>query len=91
VVIFPWWPGRRLDAQVAVSLLAFEADTAGVARLDALWTMKDALGKEVLDSGTVSLREPISPGGTDQAVAALDRTVEQLADTIAVGVRAATR
>src|SRR5262249_6950587 len=33
VTVFPWWPGRRIDVTVQLSVLAFEADSSGTARL----------------------------------------------------------
>jgi uncharacterized lipoprotein YmbA len=91
VVVFPWWPGRRIDVAVQLTLLAFEADASGLARLDALWRVKDPSHDRVLESGRTSLREPIDAGGTDAMVAALDRTVVQLAEAIAASVRRALR
>ncbi len=90
VAIFPWWRGRRIDVSVQLTLLAFEADSTGQARLDALWKVKDGR-EQVLDTGQTSLREPIESGGPEAAVAALDRALDQLATAIAADVRRARR
>lgn len=87
VATFPWWPGRRIDLTVEITVLAFETDASGQARLDALWKVKDGKGVHVLDSGHASLREAIESGGTAQAVAALDRALANLAEAVAADVR----
>src|SRR4029450_9351123 len=40
VATFPWWPGRRLDASVQLSVLAFEPDASGQARLGGVWKVE---------------------------------------------------
>ena len=37
ITTFPWWPRRPVDAAVKITLLSFETDASGMARLDALW------------------------------------------------------
>ncbi len=91
VVVFPWWPARRVDVIVEVNVRAFEAASDGFAHLDALWTVKEAHRDNALQTGQRSVREPISPGGTEQAVAALGRALGQLGDAIADDVRRESR
>jgi uncharacterized protein len=91
VATFPWWPGRRLDASVQLSVLAFEPDASGQARLDALWKVKDGKRDEVLEAGQASIREPIDAGGPEAAVAALDRALDQLAQALAAEIRRVRR
>lgn len=91
VASFPWWPGRPIDVTVEVTVLAFETDASGQARLDALWKVKDARGQRVLESGNTSLREPVESGGTERAVVALDRALANLAAAMAADVRRAVR
>ncbi len=89
VTTFPWWPGRRIDLTVELTVVAFEADTTGHARLDALWSVKDRKREQVLDAGQVTVREPVDSGGPEAGVAALDRALVQLAQAIAADVRRA--
>jgi uncharacterized lipoprotein YmbA len=91
VVVFPWWPARHIDVIVEVNVRAFEAASDGFAHLDALWTVKEAHRDKALQAGQRSIREPISPGGTEQAVAALGRALGQLGDAIADDVRRESR
>lgn len=91
VVVFPWWPGRHIDAVVEVNVRAFEANADGSAHLDAVWTVKDSHRDHAIRTGQSNIREPISPGGTEQAVAALGRALGQLGDAIAADVQRAVR
>jgi uncharacterized protein len=89
---FPWWPGRHVDAAVRITLVAFETDDSGMARLDALWKVGPGNKDDVLVSGQTSIREPVAfGGGADAQVAALDRALAQLAQAIAIDVRRAVR
>jgi uncharacterized protein len=91
IVVFPWWPARRIDAVVEVKVRAFEANADGSAHVDAVWTVKDSHREHALVSGQRSIREPISPGGTEQAVAALGRALGELGDAIATDVQRVVR
>jgi hypothetical protein len=91
ISVFPWWHGHRIDLSVQLNVLAFEPDSTGTVRLDALWKVKSGQGQEVVRSGRVSLREPIGSGGTPAAVEALGRALDQLADAIAGDVQHAKR
>ena len=90
-MIFPWWPARQIDAVVEVSVRAFEANADGSAHVDAVWTVKDSHRDHALETGQRSIREPISPGGTEQAVAALGRALGELGDAIAADVQRVVR
>jgi uncharacterized protein len=91
ISVFPWWHGHRIDLSVQLNVLAFEADSTGVARLDALWKVRGGQTQEIVRAGRVSLREPIGSGGTPAAVEALGRALDQLADAIAGDVQHASR
>jgi uncharacterized lipoprotein YmbA len=92
ITTFPWWPKRHVDAAVRITLLSFETDASGMARLDALWKVGPGNRDDVLVSGQTSIREPVAFGGGAEAeVAALDRALAQLAQAIAIDVRRAVR
>ena len=91
ITVFPWWPGHRIDLSVQLNVLAFEPDSTGTARLDALWKVRNGQSQEIVCAGRVSLREPIGSGGTPAAVEALSRALDQLADAIAGDVEHARR
>ncbi|HJW70472.1 MAG TPA: PqiC family protein [Candidatus Binatia bacterium] len=91
VSLFPWWHGHRIDLSVQLNVLAFEPDSTGTARLDALWKVRNGQSQEIVRAGRVSLREPIGSGGTPAAVEALGRALDQLADAIAGDVQHARR
>jgi len=92
ITVFPWWHAHRIDLSIQLNVLAFEPDSTGSARLDALWRVRDGQHQDsILRTGRVSLREPIGAGGTGAAVEALSRTLDQLADAIAGDVQRARR
>jgi uncharacterized lipoprotein YmbA len=91
ISLFPWWHGHRIDLSVQLNVLAFEPDSTGTARLDALWKVKNGHNEEIVRAGRVSVREPIGSGGTPAAVEALGRALDQLADAIAGDVQHARR
>jgi len=83
---FPWYPTVPLDVAVQVTVLAFETDTAGTARLDAAWTVRDPKTATVGHEGYSTITEPAAGEGTDAGVAALSRAVDQLAQQIAASL-----
>jgi hypothetical protein len=91
ISVFPWWHGHRIDLSIQLNVLAFEPDSTGTVRLDALWKVKSGQAQEIVRAGRVSLREPIGSGGTPAAVEALGRALDQLADAIAGDVQHAKR
>ena len=91
VVVFPWWPSRQINAVVGVNVRAFEANADGSAHLDAVWTVKDGHREHALLTGQRNIREPISPDGTEEAVAALGRALGTLGDAIAADVQRVVR
>ncbi len=86
VVPFPWYPTTPVDVAVRVNVVAFETDTAGQARLDAEWTIHDPRTAAVLRGGRSVITEPVDGEGAPAAVAALSRTVAELASRIASGI-----
>jgi len=87
VVLFPWWPGQRIDVVVELTVLAFETDADGMARLDAFWTMTRARTSSVVGQGQARVREAVQGEGYGAGVAALDRAVARLADAMADDLR----
>ena len=63
VVLFPWWPGQRIDAAVELTVLAFETDADGMARLDAFWTMTRGRTSSVVGQGQARVREAVQGEG----------------------------
>ncbi len=90
IVFYPWYPDRALDLIIRVDVLAFETEAAGIARLDATWSIFDARTRALRHSDRTVIAEPVGDGaGTraDAAVAALSRAVGALAERIAAAAR----
>jgi uncharacterized lipoprotein YmbA len=83
VVPYPWYSSTALDAVVRVDLLAFESDVGGTAHLDATWSVADPKTGTVRSSERTTLTEPAGARTTEAAVAALSRTLMELARRIA--------
>ena len=86
VVTFPWYSNSAIDVAVRVNVVAFETDTAGNARLDARWTIRDPRNAAAPKGGRSLIIEPVAGDGPDAAVAALSRTVTGLAQQIAAAI-----
>lgn len=91
VVVFPWWPGERIDAAVELSVVAFETDVDGMARLDAFWTVRGGKGNPRVVTNAIDLREPVGSADAPAGVAALDRALDRLATAIGSDVRQVRR
>jgi uncharacterized lipoprotein YmbA len=89
VVLFPWWPGQRIDVAVELTVLGFETDAAGMARLDAFWTVTRGRSNSTVGQGQAQVREAVEGEGPAAGVAALDRALARLAAAMADDVRRA--
>ncbi|MGH7931675.1 MAG: PqiC family protein [Candidatus Binataceae bacterium] len=84
IVAFPWYASTALDYAVAVSVTRFEGQANG-ALLTANWTVKDAVGANVVYHGQSNIVEPIGQG--ESAAAALSRALGTLSRQIATAIR----
>jgi uncharacterized lipoprotein YmbA len=87
VMVFPWLGGApHFNYRIEMTIDRFEAD-AGVARLDARWTIIDGSSGRVLDSSSSTLSVPASAGtDTTAAVSALSQAVSQFAVQLATAI-----
>jgi uncharacterized lipoprotein YmbA len=86
VVTFPWFASTELNYTVPVDVLRFECDGDGNAQLSARWTIKDAEGKQLLETRDSNLSQPASSSGAEGSVAALSAVLGDLSQEIAVAV-----
>ena len=83
LVFYPWEQNRKLNYQVEVEVLRFEANAAGDVQLSARWVVLDPNKKVPLKSGeTILTRQPATKS-TDAAVAVLSETLADLSREIA--------
>jgi uncharacterized lipoprotein YmbA len=80
----------NLDAsyRVAIDVQRFESAPGTAATLDAVWTVRPALGSPSRSGRTVAV-EPVDDPGMDALVAAHDRALARLSGDIASAIRAA--
>lgn len=83
IVAFPWFDATALDYAVRVSVLRFETDERGTARLLARWRVAAPTTDKTLHSDESDIRQEATDGSPDAAVSALSFTVEKLATEIA--------
>ncbi len=86
IVPYPWYPATGVDVVVRVDVSAFEADAHGNARLDACWSVRDPRTSRVRSEDCSSIAEAAHPDDPGLQVAALSRTVGELAERIASGL-----
>jgi len=87
IVTYPWFRTIPLDVVVRVDVRAFEADAAGNVVLDACWSVRDARTGTVRENDCLSITEAVDELGPKAQVAALSRTVEDLARRVAGAIR----
>lgn len=86
VVRWPWPLGAPPEVAVSVDLLAFEADAAGGASLEARWTVTRAALPPV--QGETHAREAGKAGDVAGSVSALGRALGVLAQDVSAAARA---
>jgi uncharacterized protein len=95
IIDYSWYPGTPIDVAVAVNVQAFEVDATGAATLNAGWTLRDPLSRQIRHEGQSAIVEPVvaTPGEAkgDAAVAALSRALARLSSEIAVASVSSTR
>jgi len=87
IVPYPWYRATPLDVVVRVDVTSFEADTAGKARLEACWTIRDPRTQTSRREECSSIVEAIDGHGAPAQVAALSRPVSELARRVANAIR----
>lgn len=87
IVTYPWYRTMPLDVIVRVDVRSFEADAAGNAELDACWSIRDARTGTARGNDCLSITETVDERGPQAQVAALSRTVSELARFVAGALR----
>ncbi|HVN85817.1 MAG TPA: PqiC family protein [Candidatus Binatia bacterium] len=87
IVTYPWYRTTPLDVVVQVDVRCFEADTAGNVKLDACWNIRDTHTGSVRVNDCSSITETVDEPGPQAQVAALSRTVAELARRVAGALR----
>jgi len=80
------WPFPRIsppDLSVAVEVLRFETDPAGVVVLQARFSLQAGAGGRVLARGETRFREEVTPRHVGEAAAAMSRGIGALARDVA--------
>lgn len=89
VVAFPWYPTQQPAVQVSVDVQQLECDSAGQARLTALWEVRDPTTRAVRHSGETRVAHAVADRSTAACVAALSQALGDLAREAAAAVASA--
>ena len=84
---FPWPVGSRLDYQIEIDVIRFEAG-GGQAQLASQWAVKDAQTRALMISRYSTINQRVEGSGSPGEVAALSASLGELASEIAGQVRA---
>ncbi|HEX5818810.1 MAG TPA: PqiC family protein, partial [Gemmatimonadales bacterium] len=85
---YPWSRNLAPSPVVEVDFESFERDSAGTARLDARWRVRNGT---IMRAGRTRLTEPSASASNEDAVAALSRVLGRLAQEIATAARELAR
>jgi uncharacterized protein len=88
-VQYPWYESESPEFAIAVEVLRFEADSAGVVLLRATWTVSST--DVVLERRTTEISEASNGVDRGAAVSAQSRALEVMSSEIAEAVRRASR
>ena len=91
IVPYPWYRATARDVVVRVDVASFEADAGGNASLDACWSVRDSSTGSICRDECSSIAEAVDARGTQAQVAALSRTVGELARRVASAIRSCPR
>ena len=89
VALYPWNRSTRIDYQVSVDVMRFDADTSGDAELSAAWTVRETKSGEIIFKGRSTLNQPALAPGYAAIAAGQSRLLAAFAREIAGVIRAA--
>lgn len=87
ILPYPWPRSRRIDFQVIVQVLQFEAGADNIARLEAIWSVMDGDGKVLLPERRSSTDTQARGPDHEALVAALSETLVGLSQEISAGLK----
>lgn len=84
VVTLPSRRNLRLDRQIEVKVIRFDADETGQVVLDAGWLILDGSGKRMLDDGRSVIRQQVRlPGDYEQIAEVMSLRLAEMSNEIA--------
>lgn len=91
VVAYPWGGDVRVDYQVVVEVIGFDAVLNEQARLNVRWKLRQGEQGEVLKGGRSLFTQRIEGQGYETVVAALNRTLDRFSREITEAIRTLER
>lgn len=84
---YPWSTGLRVEYQIPIQILRFDADESGLVTLNARWGIRRPGESDVLSSQESRIVEAPRDGSTGSVVTAMSAAVGRLSDEIATAIR----
>lgn len=84
---YPWRADQTPDYRLDVQIYRFDADTLGVAELEADWSLTRVTNREVLVKRHSTWRSEAPSGMTEDAVVAMGSVLQQMVAEVAAAVR----
>jgi uncharacterized protein len=84
---FPWSTGLRVDYQIPIQILRFEADESGLVMLNVRWGIRRPGENDVLSGQESRIVEAPRDASTGSVVAAMSAAVGRMGDEIATAIR----
>ena len=87
VVQFPWKRSRRIDYQILVTVIRFDAAQGGDMVLNVRWTVSDGDGRSVIPPRVSRITKPAESADYEAIVQAGSRALEEMSRRIAAAVQ----
>ena len=87
---YPWSTGLRVEYQIPIQILRFEAEEGGLVSLDARWGIRRPGENALLISQESRIVEAPRDASTGSVVTAMSGAVRRLSDEIATAIRRVT-
>jgi len=84
---YPWSTGLRVEYQIPIQILRFDADESGLVTLNVRWGIRRPGENDVLSSQESRIVEAPRDGSTGSEVTAMSAAVGRLSDEIATAIR----
>ena len=87
---YPWSTGIRVEYQIPIQIVRFEADEGGLVTLNARWGIRRPGENDLLLSQESKIVEAPRDASTGSVVTAMSAAVGRLSDEIATAIRRVT-
>jgi hypothetical protein len=87
ISLYPWISTEKVDYQLEIEVLKFEANPRQEAQLTARWSIRRVVGRSLLATKESRISKTSKSGSTDASVEALSQALGDLSREISDGIR----